>query len=212
MGGPPHALSSLGAAVRGAAAKRRFCRLNGLTALCRLRSDLRGDERRLRTARWRVNDELWHTCPGMDQVRTEARSRSSAAAVRLAAVLTPVSMPGHRTCGTAGRWTTGQAAPAAMPPGHRDLDHLAPQGRRPPSPAPAAHRAEGRPRMKGGRLPSLARLAATMALTQVTVARCGKEAAVQAAVITCLWYLVFAPPPYRRPHRGKAPLPASTWP
>ena len=53
----------------------------------------------------------------------------------------------------------------------------------------------GRPRVKGDRLPSLARLAATTAFTQVTVTRYGKTAAVQAAVATCLWHSVFGSRP-----------------
>jgi hypothetical protein len=53
----------------------------------------------------------------------------------------------------------------------------------------------GRPRVKGHRLPSLARLAATTAFTQVTVTRYGKTVAVQAAVATCLWHSVFGSRP-----------------
>jgi hypothetical protein len=53
----------------------------------------------------------------------------------------------------------------------------------------------GRPRVKGDRLPSLARLAATTAFTQVTVTRYGKTVAVQAAVATCLWHSVFGSRP-----------------
>jgi DDE superfamily endonuclease len=53
----------------------------------------------------------------------------------------------------------------------------------------------GRPRVKGDRLPALARLAATTAFTQVTVTRYGKTAAVQAAVATCLWHSVFGSRP-----------------
>ncbi len=54
---------------------------------------------------------------------------------------------------------------------------------------------KGRPRVKGDRLPSLARLAATTAFSQVTVTRYGKEATIQAAVVTCLWYSVFGSRP-----------------
>ena len=53
----------------------------------------------------------------------------------------------------------------------------------------------GRPRVKGDRLPSLARLAATTAFTQVTVTRYGKTIAVQATVATCLWHSVFGSRP-----------------
>jgi len=53
----------------------------------------------------------------------------------------------------------------------------------------------GRPRVKGGRLPSLAKLAATAEFSQVTVTRYGKTATIQAAVITCLWYSVFGSRP-----------------
>jgi len=53
----------------------------------------------------------------------------------------------------------------------------------------------GRPRVRGGRLPSLAKLAATTAFTQVTVTRYGKTATVHAAAITCLWYSVFGTRP-----------------
>jgi hypothetical protein len=54
---------------------------------------------------------------------------------------------------------------------------------------------KGRPRVKGDRLPSLARLADTTAFSQVTVTRYGKEATIQAAVVTCLWYSVFGSRP-----------------
>ena len=54
---------------------------------------------------------------------------------------------------------------------------------------------KGRPRVKGDRLPSLARLAATTAFSQVTVTRYGKEATIQAAAITCLWHSVFGSRP-----------------
>jgi hypothetical protein len=49
----------------------------------------------------------------------------------------------------------------------------------------------GRPRTKGDRLPSLAKLAATTAFTPVTVTRYGKTAAISAATVTCLWPSVF---------------------
>ena len=53
----------------------------------------------------------------------------------------------------------------------------------------------GRPRTKGDRLPSLARLAATTAFTQVTVTRYGRTAAISAAAVTCLWPSVFGTRP-----------------
>ena len=53
----------------------------------------------------------------------------------------------------------------------------------------------GRPRARGARLPSLARLAATAAFAPVTVTRYGKTATVQVAAITCLWYSVFGTRP-----------------
>ena len=49
----------------------------------------------------------------------------------------------------------------------------------------------GRPRTRGDRLPSLAKLAATTAFTPLTVTRYGKAAAVHAAALTCLWPAVF---------------------
>jgi DDE superfamily endonuclease len=54
---------------------------------------------------------------------------------------------------------------------------------------------KGRPRVRGDRLPPLAKMAATAAFTQVTVTRYGKEATIRAAVITCLWYSVLGPRP-----------------
>jgi hypothetical protein len=53
----------------------------------------------------------------------------------------------------------------------------------------------GRPREKGGRLPSLAKLSATAVFTQVTVTRYGKTAPIQAAGLTCLWHSVFGTRP-----------------
>jgi DDE superfamily endonuclease len=53
----------------------------------------------------------------------------------------------------------------------------------------------GRPRLKGGRLPSLAKLAAEAEFSQVTVTRYGKTAVIQAAAVTCLWYSVFGTRP-----------------
>ena len=49
----------------------------------------------------------------------------------------------------------------------------------------------GRPRQKGDRLPALAKLAGTVAFTEVTVTRYGKTAAISAAAVTCLWPTVF---------------------
>ena len=60
---------------------------------------------------------------------------------------------------------------------------------------PARTGRPGRPRVKGDRLPSLAKLAATTAFSQVTVTRYGKTAAIQAAAVTCLWYSVFGSRP-----------------
>ena len=53
----------------------------------------------------------------------------------------------------------------------------------------------GRPRVKGDRLPSLAKLAATAEFSQVTVTRYGKTETIGAAVLTCLWYSVFGSRP-----------------
>lgn len=53
----------------------------------------------------------------------------------------------------------------------------------------------GRPREKGDRLPSLAKLAATAAFEQVTVTRYGKAAVIHAAAVTCLWHSVFGTRP-----------------
>jgi Transposase DDE domain len=53
----------------------------------------------------------------------------------------------------------------------------------------------GRPREKGDRLPSLAKLAGAAAFTHVTVTRYGKTASIQAAAVTCLWHSVFGTRP-----------------
>jgi DDE superfamily endonuclease len=53
----------------------------------------------------------------------------------------------------------------------------------------------GRPRLKGDRLPSLAKLAAAAEFSQVTVTRYGRTETVGAAVVTCLWYSVFGSRP-----------------
>ena len=60
---------------------------------------------------------------------------------------------------------------------------------------PARSGKRGRPRAKGDRLPPLARLAATTTFAQVTVTRYGKQATIQAAAVTCLWYSVFGSRP-----------------
>jgi hypothetical protein len=49
---------------------------------------------------------------------------------------------------------------------------------------------KGRPRVKGDRLPPLAKLAAATAFSQVTVTRYGKTETIAAAAVTCLWYYV----------------------
>jgi DDE superfamily endonuclease len=53
----------------------------------------------------------------------------------------------------------------------------------------------GRPRVKGDRLPSLAKMAATAKFSQVTVTRYGRTETVAAAVATCLWHSVFGTRP-----------------
>jgi hypothetical protein len=60
---------------------------------------------------------------------------------------------------------------------------------------PARTGRPGRPRVKGDRLPSLARLAAAAEFSQVTVTRYGRTETVGAAVVTCLWYSVFGTRP-----------------
>ena len=60
---------------------------------------------------------------------------------------------------------------------------------------PARTGKPGRPRVKGDRLPSLAKMAATAEFSQVTVTRYGKAPVIQAAVITCLWHSVFGSRP-----------------
>jgi hypothetical protein len=56
---------------------------------------------------------------------------------------------------------------------------------------PARTGRPGRPRVKGARLPSLAKIAASAQFTQVTVTRYGRTETISAAVVTCLWYSVF---------------------
>ena len=60
---------------------------------------------------------------------------------------------------------------------------------------PARTGRRGRPRARGDRLPSLAKLAAGQAFTQVTVTRYGTAVTLQAAALTCLWYSVFGSRP-----------------
>ncbi len=48
----------------------------------------------------------------------------------------------------------------------------------------------GRPRARGDRLPSLAKIAATAAFSQVTVTRYGKAETIAVHAFTCLWYYV----------------------
>jgi hypothetical protein len=55
---------------------------------------------------------------------------------------------------------------------------------------PARTGRRGAPRKKGDRLPALAKLAATVEFTPVTVTRYGKTQTIQAACVTCLWYYV----------------------
>ena len=56
---------------------------------------------------------------------------------------------------------------------------------------PARTGRPGRPRVKGDRLPSLAKIAAAAEFSQVTVTRYGRTETIGAAVVTCLWYSVF---------------------
>ena len=48
----------------------------------------------------------------------------------------------------------------------------------------------GRPRVRGDRLPSLAKIAAAAAFSQVTVTRYGKTETIAVHAFTCLWYYV----------------------
>jgi hypothetical protein len=54
---------------------------------------------------------------------------------------------------------------------------------------------KGRPRLKGDRLPPLAKIAAAAVFSQVTVTRYGKAEAIAAHAFTCLWYSVTGPAP-----------------
>lgn len=56
--------------------------------------------------------------------------------------------------------------------------------------APERTGKKGRPRVKGDRLPPLAKIAATAAFSQATVTRYGKTETIAAAAFTCLWYSV----------------------
>jgi hypothetical protein len=60
---------------------------------------------------------------------------------------------------------------------------------------PARTGRPGRPRVKGDRLPSLAKIAAAAEFSRVTVTRYGRTETVAAAVVTCLWYSVFGSRP-----------------
>ena len=60
---------------------------------------------------------------------------------------------------------------------------------------PARTGRRGRPRAKGARLPSLAKLADGTASAPVTVTRYGKTTTIHVAAITCLWYSVFGSRP-----------------
>jgi hypothetical protein len=55
---------------------------------------------------------------------------------------------------------------------------------------PARTGRKGRPRLKGGRLPSLAKIAAGAAFSQVTVTRYGKAETIAVSAFTYLWYSV----------------------
>jgi hypothetical protein len=74
----------------------------------------------------------------------------------------------------------------------------------------------GRPREKGDRLPSLAKLSATVVFEQVTVTRHGKTASIQAASVTCLRHPVFGTRPVTvvlirdRTKTGYDPAPVTT--
>lgn len=63
------------------------------------------------------------------------------------------------------------------------------------APTPPRTGKPGRPRKKGGRLPSLAQLAAAASFTPTEVCRYGQTTAVCTATVTCLWYGVFGAQP-----------------
>jgi hypothetical protein len=69
----------------------------------------------------------------------------------------------------------------------------------------------GRPRVKGGRLPSLAALADAAPFALVSVRRYGKAATVHAAAITCLWHGSSAPARSRSSSSATRPPAATTW-
>jgi hypothetical protein len=54
---------------------------------------------------------------------------------------------------------------------------------------------KGRPRKKGNRLPSLAKIAAGAAFSRITVTRYGKAETIAVSAFTCLWYSVTGPAP-----------------
>ena len=54
---------------------------------------------------------------------------------------------------------------------------------------------KGRPRTKGNRLPSLAKIAAAAEFSQVSVTRYGKAETIAVSAFTCLWYSVTGPAP-----------------
>jgi hypothetical protein len=60
-------------------------------------------------------------------------------------------------------------------------------------PPPERTGKKGRPRVKGGRLPSLAETAATAVFSLVTVTRYGKRETIAVHAFTCLWYYVTGP-------------------
>jgi len=60
---------------------------------------------------------------------------------------------------------------------------------------PAKTGRRGRPRARGDRLPTPAKLAARQVFTPVTVSRYGTTVTVHAASLTCLWYSVFGSRP-----------------
>ena len=66
---------------------------------------------------------------------------------------------------------------------------------------PARTGKKGRPRKKGDRLPSPAKIAAAAEFSQVTVTRYGKAEAIAVHAFTCLWYSVAGPGAgHRHPH------------
>src|SRR5439155_17668037 len=75
------------------------------------------------------------------------------------------------------------------------LDHPAPQGRRPVRAGAAAHRPPRPAPEKGKKLDKLADLARTATFTPTTVHRYGTDRTVHTATINCLWYSVFGPQP-----------------